>query len=67
MHVSYVFLFSPSHRTQLDTTSPYIPASSVFKMREQEKVPGGCLTQRGERWAKGPEDELYPWTIALNT
>ncbi len=67
MPLSCFFLFSPSHRTPSDTTSPYIPASSVFKMREQEKVPGGCLTQRAERWAKGPEEELYPWTMGLNT
>lgn len=62
-----LFLFSSIYRTPLDTTSPCIPDSSVFKMREQEKVPGGCLTQKVEKWAKGPADELYPWTMALST
>lgn len=66
MPQSYFFLFS-LYRTPSDTTFPYILALSVFKMREQEKVPGGCLTQKEERWVKDPADELYPWTMALST
>lgn len=66
MPQSYFFLFY-IYRTPSDTTSPYILASSVFKMREQEKVPGGCLTQRVEKWVKDPADELFPWTMELST
>lgn len=59
------FTFFPS-RTPSDTTCPCTAALCAFRTREQEKAPGGCWTQRGERVESHLAAELPPWTTTVS-
>lgn len=64
-------LFSPCclslfHRTQSDTTCPYIAGLSECRMRGQVRALGGCLTLKAAKAASHLDAGLPPWTTTAS-